>query len=149
MIPSPGAANAVVPKNGMGMAFWIAGVPGRADMVKVKAPSAIVPGIRRFGMSVLRNRAAAIGKTAKATTNADTPPYVSTAQQSTTETIARSGPNQALTDRAIDFAQPLSSISLPKMAPSMKQRKEGDDEITHVDHEYLRISSKYGQIARQ
>ena len=50
MIPSPGAANAVVPKNGMGMAFWIAGVPGRADMVKVKAPSAIVPGISRFGI---------------------------------------------------------------------------------------------------
>jgi hypothetical protein len=67
----PGAANAVVPKNGMGMAFWIAGVPGSADMVKVKAPSAIVPGISRFGRFVLRNSAAAMGKTAKATTNAD------------------------------------------------------------------------------
>ena len=65
-----------------------------------------------------------MGKTAKATTNADTPPYVNTAQQSTTEMIARSGPNQALTDRAIDFAQPLSSISLPKMAPSRNSGKK-------------------------
>ena len=32
--PSPGAANGVVPKNGIGIAFWIEGVPGMADMVK-------------------------------------------------------------------------------------------------------------------
>jgi hypothetical protein len=41
MIPRPGAANGVVPKNGIGIAFWIAGVPGSADMVKVEVPSAI------------------------------------------------------------------------------------------------------------
>ena len=29
MMPSPGAANGVVPKNGIGIAFWIAGVPGQ------------------------------------------------------------------------------------------------------------------------
>ena len=34
MMPSPGAAKGVVPKNGIGIAFWIAGVPGMADMVK-------------------------------------------------------------------------------------------------------------------
>ena len=34
-MPSPGAANGVVPKNGIGIAFWIAGVPGIAVMVKV------------------------------------------------------------------------------------------------------------------
>ena len=32
------------------MMFWICGVPGSASMVKVNAPSAMVPGIRRFGM---------------------------------------------------------------------------------------------------
>ena len=55
--PRPGAANGVVPKNGMGMAFWIAGVPGSADMVKVEVPSAIAAGIRRRGMPAARNSA--------------------------------------------------------------------------------------------
>ncbi len=74
MTPSPGAANAVVPKNGMGMAFWIAGVPGNAVMVKENAPTAIAPGIRRLGISAPRNSATATGIMAKATTNTDTPP---------------------------------------------------------------------------
>ena len=56
------------------MAFWIAGVPGSAVIVNVKAPRAIVPGISRLGMSARRNTAAAIGNTANATTNSDTPP---------------------------------------------------------------------------
>ena len=38
MMPRPGAANGVVPKNGIGIAFWIAGVPGSADIVKVEVP---------------------------------------------------------------------------------------------------------------
>ena len=50
MTPRPGAANGVVPKNGIGMAFWIAGVPGSVDMVKVEVPSAIAAGISRFGI---------------------------------------------------------------------------------------------------
>lgn len=33
----------------MGTAFWMAGVPGNAAMVKVKAPSAMVLGVRRMG----------------------------------------------------------------------------------------------------
>ena len=69
MISRPGAANAVVPKNGAGMAFWIVGVPGSAVMVKVNEPSAMAPGIRRLGTPACRNRATAIGNTAKATTN--------------------------------------------------------------------------------
>jgi hypothetical protein len=40
----------VVPKNGIGIAFWIAGVPGSADIVKVDVPSAIAAGIKRFGL---------------------------------------------------------------------------------------------------
>ena len=74
MMPSPGAAKAVVPKNGAGIAFWIVGVPGRAVMVKVNEPSAIAPGISRLGTSGWRNSATEIGNTAKATTNSDTPP---------------------------------------------------------------------------
>ena len=57
MMPRPGAANGVVPKNGIGIAFWMAGVPGRADIVKVEVPSAIAAGIRRRGMSAARNSA--------------------------------------------------------------------------------------------
>lgn len=33
MMPRPGAAKGVVPKNGIGMAFWMAGVPGSAVIV--------------------------------------------------------------------------------------------------------------------
>lgn len=43
------------------MMFWICGVPGRVSMVKVKAPSAIVPGIRRLGMFERRKSSAAKG----------------------------------------------------------------------------------------
>lgn len=74
IVPSPGAAKGVVPKNGIGMAFWIAGVPGKAVIVKVNEPRAIAPAIRRFGTLASRNSATAIGNTAKATTNSDTPP---------------------------------------------------------------------------
>ncbi len=61
MTPSVGAAHAVVPKKVVGMMFWICGVPGSASMVKVKAPSAIVPGTRRLGMLPRRNSSAANG----------------------------------------------------------------------------------------
>ena len=64
----------MVPKYGIGIAFWIAGVPGSADIVKVKAPSAMAPGMKRLGTLASRNSAAAIGKMANATTNSDTPP---------------------------------------------------------------------------
>lgn len=59
--PRPGAANAVVPKNSIGIAFWIAGVPGSADIVNENAPRASAPGISRLGMSASRNSAAATG----------------------------------------------------------------------------------------
>ncbi len=47
-VPSTGAANALVPKNGIGIAFWIAGVPGSAVIVNVNEPSAVAAGSRRF-----------------------------------------------------------------------------------------------------
>jgi hypothetical protein len=74
MMPKPGAANGVVPKNGIGIAFCIAGVPGRADMVKVEVPSAIAAGINRRGMEADRNNAWAIGTSTKNATNKLTPP---------------------------------------------------------------------------
>ena len=49
MTPRPGAAKGVVPKNGMGMAFCRAGVPGSADMVKVMVPRATAAGMSRRG----------------------------------------------------------------------------------------------------
>ena len=74
IMPRPGAAKGVVPKNGIGIAFWIAGVPGSADMVKVEVPSAIAAGISRRGMSAARNSACAIGASTKKATNRLTPP---------------------------------------------------------------------------
>ena len=74
MKPSPGAANGVVPKNGIGIAFWIAGVPGRADIVKVAVPSITVAGSSRFGMSAARNSAWPIGASTNIATKTLTPP---------------------------------------------------------------------------
>ncbi|MNL27153.1 hypothetical protein D3C87_1487230 [compost metagenome] len=50
--PSQGAAQDVVPKNVVGMMFWICGDPGIASIVKVNAPSAMVAGISRLGISL-------------------------------------------------------------------------------------------------
>ena len=61
MMPSHGAAQVVVLKNVVGMMFWICGVPGSESIVKLNAPSAIVPGIRRFGNLACRNISAANG----------------------------------------------------------------------------------------
>jgi hypothetical protein len=74
MMPRPGAASGVVPKNGIGIAFWIAGVPGSADIVNVDVPKAIAGGIKRFGIPAVRNRARAIGASTKNATNRLTPP---------------------------------------------------------------------------
>jgi len=73
-MPSPGAANGVVPKNGIGIAFWIDGVPGSADIVKVEVPSTIAAGIRRRGILAVRNSSCAMGARTKKATNRLTPP---------------------------------------------------------------------------
>ena len=74
MIPKPGAAKGVVPKNGIGIVFWIAGVPGIADMVKVEVPRAIAAGISRCGIFAAWNNARAIGASTKNATKRLTPP---------------------------------------------------------------------------
>ncbi len=74
MTPSPGAANGVVPKKGIGMAFCIDGVPGKADIVKVDVPSTITAGISRRGMPADRNSCCAIGARTKKATKRLTPP---------------------------------------------------------------------------
>ena len=61
MIPMPGAANVVVEKYGIGIALLTDGVPGSADMVKVKAPRPIVAGISRRGMSAAGTSSAPSG----------------------------------------------------------------------------------------
>src|SRR5258708_36818393 len=74
----PGAANGVVPKNGIGMAFWIDGVPGKADMVKVEVPNTIAAGMSRRGMAAARNSGWAKGaKTKKATKKLQPPHWTS------------------------------------------------------------------------
>ncbi|MCY1306236.1 hypothetical protein D9M70_560870 [compost metagenome] len=59
--PRPGAAKVSVPKKGIGMALVMAGVPGRAVMVKVKEPRAMAPGRMRLGIPASRNSAAPMG----------------------------------------------------------------------------------------
>ena len=54
-----------MPKKGIGIAFWIDGVPGSADIVKVEVPSAIAAGISRRGMEANRNSVFAIGASTK------------------------------------------------------------------------------------
>jgi hypothetical protein len=73
-MPRPGAANGVVPKNGIGIAFCIAGVPGRADNVNDMVPSAMAAGISRRGISAVRNSACAIGASTNRATKRLTPP---------------------------------------------------------------------------
>ncbi len=74
MSPMPGAAKAVVPKNGIGIALLIDGVPGITDIVNVNAPSPIVAGISRRGRFALRNMSSAIGTSTKKATKTLTPP---------------------------------------------------------------------------
>jgi hypothetical protein len=73
-MPRPGAANGVVPKNGIGIAFWIDGVPGKADIVKVDVPRAMAAGIRWRGTRAARNNSWAIGPITKNATKRLTPP---------------------------------------------------------------------------
>ncbi|MEH2539545.1 hypothetical protein V1287_003479 [Bradyrhizobium sp. AZCC 1699] len=122
-MPRPGAANGVVPKNGIGIAFWIDGVPGSADMVKVEVPSTIAAGISRRGMPALRNSSCAIGASTKKATNRLTPPYVTSAPASTTASTARRVPSRCVMKLAIAATEPLSSISLPNRAPSRNSGK--------------------------
>ena len=57
MRPMPGAAKAVVPKYGIGMALLIDGAPGITDIVNVNAPSPMVAGISRRGRFALAENA--------------------------------------------------------------------------------------------
>ena len=57
-----------------GLLFWIAGVPGSADIVKVEVPSAIAAGISRRGRAAERTSASAIGASTKNATKRLTPP---------------------------------------------------------------------------
>lgn len=61
MLPTPGAAKASVPKNAIGMAFWIDGVPGMPLSVNVAPPSSTAAGMNRFGVFELRKIATATG----------------------------------------------------------------------------------------
>ena len=62
------------------------------------------PGISRFGISASLNKLLAIGYDIKATTNKETPPYVSSAPDKTIDNIALSLPNFFVIKWEIDFA---------------------------------------------
>ena len=117
------------------MMFWICGVPGSESMVKVNAPSAMVPGMRRLGMLLgaehfggeridrehhHEQRYAAIGQ--------------NRADQHDGEHGAL-GPTRPMTAATIDLEKPESSITLPNTAPSRNTGKYSFDEADHLVHE--------------
>lgn len=110
-------------KNAVGITFWICGVPGSASIVKVNAPRAIVPGMRRFGMSASLNIFFAKGYTAKTTTNRLTPLYVKMAPINTIASVARFAPTSLTIVFAMEAAKPDISTTFPKMAPSRNTGK--------------------------
>jgi hypothetical protein len=72
------------------------GEPGSADIVNVNAPRQMVAGIKRRGRFAARNIFSAMGTSTKNATKTLTPPYVTTAEASTTESIARRVPNRSV-----------------------------------------------------
>src|SRR5699024_2736940 len=72
-IPIKPPAVGFVPKNSVGIIFWISGDPG-AIIVKDIDPKTSAAGIKRWGKPAARNNDTAIGYTAKPTTNKLTPP---------------------------------------------------------------------------
>ena len=65
-------------------------------MVNVNAPRQMVAGIKRRGIFADRNISSAMGTSTKKATKTLTPPYVTTADASTTESIARCVPNRSV-----------------------------------------------------
>ena len=122
-MPSPGAANGVVPKNGIGIAFWIAGVPGSADMVKVDVPSTIAAGISRRGISAARNKLLRHRRQHEKGDEQADPAIGDDAPASTTASIARLLPSRSVMNSAMAVTEPLSSMSLPNSAPSRNSGK--------------------------
>ena len=123
-MPRPGAANGVVPKNGIGIAFWIAGVPGSADIVNVIVPSAIAAGISRLrDVGRAEQRLCHRHQHEERDEQADAAVGDRARPASTTARIARCAPSRSVMNRAIAATEPLSSISLPKTAPSRNSGK--------------------------
>ena len=61
MIPRVGAEYRSVLKKVVGITFCTCGDPGSASIVKVNEPSAMVPGIKRFGILDCLNKFLANG----------------------------------------------------------------------------------------
>jgi hypothetical protein len=123
MMPSPGAAKGVVPKKGMGMAFWIAGVPGRADIVKVEVPSAIVAGISRRGTPAELEQRLGHGRHHEDRDEEADAAIGDRGAGQYHRQHARPVPSFSVIQRAMAETEPLSSISLPKSAPSRNSGK--------------------------
>jgi hypothetical protein len=91
-----------------------------------------------LGICAARNKSCAIGANTKTATKRLTPLWVTNAPASTTVSIARPGPNRSVMNPAMAETEPLSSISLPKSAPSREQREELRDKTRSAVHESLR-----------
>ena len=118
--PKTRCGQRVVPKNGIGMAFWIAGVPGSADIVKVEVPKATVAGINRLGICRRAEQTAcAIGaKHKERDEQADAAIGDQRASQHDSQYRSAAAPASRIMKSAIAATEPLSSISLPNRAPS-------------------------------
>lgn len=126
-IPGPGAGKGSVPKKGIGMAFRISGVPGRAGIAQVDVPSASAAGRRWRGTAPSRKSARPMGPMTKTAAKSETPPQVTGAPARTTARMARSGPRRRVIGSATARTGPLSSMSVPsrtsgKNAPRSRPR---------------------------
>ena len=138
MMPRPGAANGVVPKNGIGIAFWIAGVPGSADMVKVEVPSTIAAGISRRGIAAARNSVCAIGREHEERDEQADPAIGDDRAGEHDREHRALLPSRSVMNRATAVTEPLSSISLPNSAPSRNIGKNCARKVRGAAHEDLR-----------
>ena len=139
MIPRPGAAKGVVPKNGIGIAFWIAGVPGSADMVKVEVPSAIAAGISRRGISAaaeqrMRHR----GEHEESDEQADAAIGDDGAGRARRPASRGCAPSRSVMKLAIAVHRAAVVHQLAEQRAEQEQRKELRQELRRAAHEGLR-----------
>src|SRR5699024_611412 len=105
------------------MALCTCGDPGSAASANVIVPNAMAAGMSRLGMRASLNRAVAIGTIVQATSQAETPPYVSNAVATMVENIARFGPKRVVMPLARYLASPVEVMRYPKIAPNKKSGK--------------------------
>ena len=97
-------------------------------MVIPRIPKAIMPGSKVLGRFAALKIAYPIGYIINTTTKRETPPYVSAKHGINTARTTNRAPINLTMIFANDCAAPVTSITLPKMAPN---KKVGNQEIKY------------------